>query len=418
MFATIALITIMMAGTVVLQHQSTLQAQALSDNSLTLAVEPSVYHAKAVNETFSIDIKVYNVVDTMKFVGFDFKLRYNPTLIQFISGKNGSFFDPYAGLPNGGTIFYPPNPGKDEYKPEPDNVKCAGMMFPDSNGMYHTFPSGNGILYTLTFKAISEPTSTVPNAGACDLVLYPVYLADSTPNLLPHNDVNGHYDIGPFFDIEPPIYHAKAVNETFSINITISNVMDTKQLTGFQFYLYYNKALLNIVSVKNGSFFDPYAGPILPPNGGTLYFGPTYGTDAIGDYVLYAGMILPDSNGVWHAPFPSGSGTVATITFKVISASGASNLTLSDTYLADFHPNPLPHNYWPMRGYADIVLPTLVGDLNSDGIVDLFDCITLAKAFGSTPGEPNWNALADLNHDNIVDIFDAIMLGAHFGQTS
>jgi hypothetical protein len=354
----------------------------------------------------------------MKFVGFDFKLRYNPTLIQFISGKNGSFFDPFAASPNGGTIFPTPYPNNDGYGSEPDNVKCAGWIFPDSIGVWHApFPSGNGTLYTLTFKAISEPTSTVPNAGACDLVLYPTILVDNTPNPLPHNDVNGHYDIGPFFDIEPPIYHAKAVNETFSIDITIGNVLDTKQLVGFQFYLYYNKALLNIVSVKNGSFFDPYAGPITP-NGGTRYYGPIYGKDAIGDYVLYAGIIEPDSIGVWHAPFPRGSGTLATITFKVISASGASNLTLSDTELADFHPNPLPHNYWPMRGYADIVLPTLMGDLNDDGIVDLFDCITLANAFGSTPGEPNWNALADLNHDNVVDIFDAIMLGAHFGQTS
>jgi hypothetical protein len=405
-----------MAGTVVLQHQSTLQAQALSDNSLTLAVEPSVYHAKAVNETFSIDIKVYNVVDTMQFVGFDFKLRYDPTLIQFISGKNGTFFDPFSASPNGGTMFFGPYALKDTYTPEPYYVEAGGLILADSNAVWHApFPSGNGTLYTLIFKAISEPTSTVPNAGACDLVLYPTTLADTKANKLPHNDVNGHYDIGPFFDIEPPLYHATALNETFSIDITISNVIAAKQAVGFQFRLYYNKVLLNIVSVKNGSFFDPFAGQF--PAGGTLYFGPIYGKDAGGDYVLYAGILLPDSMAQWHAPFPSGNGTLATITFNVISLSGASNLTFSATYLADINANLLPHNYWPMRGYADMVLPILIGDLNGDKTVDIFDAIIWATAINTKPGDARWNALADFNHDNVVDMLDAIMLANHFGQT-
>jgi hypothetical protein len=421
MFATIALITIIMAGTVVLQHQSTLQAQALSDNSLTLAVEPSVYHAKAVNETFSVNINIYNVNDTMQLDGFQFKLSYCPNLLAVLSVKNGTFFDPFAASPNGGTLYFGPQYGTDALY---NYTLYAGLILPDSGGVHHApFPSGNGTLATITFKAIYQPTSPVPNAGACDLVLYSTILADNNANKIPHKVVNGHYDIGPFLAVEPSVYHAKAVNETFSVNINIYNVIDTTQLVGFQFKLSYNKTLLNIVSVKNGSFFDPFAGP-LPPNGGTLYFGPSFGTDALGDYVLYAGMILPDSGGVWHAPFPSGNGTLATINFKVIyqptppQTSAACNLTLYSTILADFHANLLPHNYWPMNGYFDIVLPTLVGDLNSDGKVDILDAITLAKAFGSTPGEPNWNALADLNHDNIVDIFDAIMLGAHFGQTS
>ncbi len=45
-----------------------------------------------------------------------------------------------------------------------------------------------------------------------------------------------------------------------------------------------------------------------------FYFAPVFGAN----YVLVAGYILPDTNGVWHAPFPSGSGTVATIQFKAI----------------------------------------------------------------------------------------------------
>jgi hypothetical protein len=61
-----------------------------------------------------------------------------------------------------------------------------------------------------------------------------------------------------------------------------------------------------------------------------------------------------------------------------------------------------------------IVIP---GDLNADGIVDLFDAVRLAGAAGSTPGSPNWNPNADINDDLIIDLFDAVILAAHAGES-
>jgi PKD repeat protein len=61
--------------------------------------------------------------------------------------------------------------------------------------------------------------------------------------------------------------------------------------------------------------------------------------------------------------------------------------------------------------------PLLYGDVNEDGIVDIYDAILLALAFGSTPGEPAWNWRCDFNGDLIVDIYDAIKLGVNFGKT-
>jgi len=59
----------------------------------------------------------------------------------------------------------------------------------------------------------------------------------------------------------------------------------------------------------------------------------------------------------------------------------------------------------------------LKGDVNYDGIVDVFDAIFLAGAFNSIPGSPNWNPNADMNGDSIVDIFDAILLAGNFGKS-
>ena len=60
-------------------------------------------------------------------------------------------------------------------------------------------------------------------------------------------------------------------------------------------------------------------------------------------------------------------------------------------------------------------IPSLVGDLNDDGVVDIFDVVILALAFGSKPGDPNWNPDADLNDDGVVDIFDVVILINNFG---
>jgi len=58
----------------------------------------------------------------------------------------------------------------------------------------------------------------------------------------------------------------------------------------------------------------------------------------------------------------------------------------------------------------------LVGDINEDRIVDIFDAVILSKASGSRPGDPNWNEKCDLNNDGIIDIFDAVKLAANAGK--
>lgn len=62
------------------------------------------------------------------------------------------------------------------------------------------------------------------------------------------------------------------------------------------------------------------------------------------------------------------------------------------------------------------VLVTIPGDINLDGLVDIFDAIRLAIAFGSKPPNPNFNPNADINGDLTVDLFDAILLAGHYAQ--
>jgi hypothetical protein len=96
------------------------------------------------------------------------------------------------------------------------------------------------------------------------------------------------------------------------------------------------------------------------------------------------------------------------------------NLSLSDgtLKLAIISPENLAtsSSYWVKNVVKLEILRILVGDLNSDQKVDIFDALVLANSFGTTPADPPWNSKADLNADNIIDIFDAILLGKHFGE--
>ena len=67
---------------------------------------------------------------------------------------------------------------------------------------------------------------------------------------------------------------------------------------------------------------------------------------------------------------------------------------------------------------CDVVEPEfLPADLNKDGIVDIFDVVIVAGAFGSKSGDANWNPIADLVEDGIIDIFDVVIVAKAFGKT-
>jgi len=59
----------------------------------------------------------------------------------------------------------------------------------------------------------------------------------------------------------------------------------------------------------------------------------------------------------------------------------------------------------------------IMGDINGDGVVDLYDAVELADAAGSWFGHPRWNPNADFNLDKFIDVFDAVILSRNSGKT-
>ena len=71
------------------------------------------------------------------------------------------------------------------------------------------------------------------------------------------------------------------------------------------------------------------------------------------------------------------------------------------------------------RGVSVMDVYTVVprpGDIDGEGRVDVSDLLILAKAFGTSVGQPNYNPLCNLNGDSSVDAADLLILAGNFGM--
>jgi hypothetical protein len=57
-----------------------------------------------------------------------------------------------------------------------------------------------------------------------------------------------------------------------------------------------------------------------------------------------------------------------------------------------------------------------LGDINNDRTVNFRDAIILGAAFGSKPGDANWDPRPDINIDNTVNFADGTIIGSNFGK--
>lgn len=56
------------------------------------------------------------------------------------------------------------------------------------------------------------------------------------------------------------------------------------------------------------------------------------------------------------------------------------------------------------------------GDVNNDDVINIVDYGFLADAFGSVPGDDNWDDRCDFNRDGVINIVDFGLQGDNYGQ--
>jgi hypothetical protein len=108
------------------------------------------------------------------------------------------------------------------------------------------------------------------------------------------------------------------------------------------------------------------------------------------------------------------NGTLITLRLRVRDSAplGDANISISFTSVGDAGGAITPPAQFNTSGRITVtnIIP---GDLNGDGVIDIFDALYLARALNGWPGYTLCPVAADTNGDGTVDIFDALYLARH-----
>jgi len=198
------------------------------------------------------------------------------------------------------------------------------------------------------------------------------------------------------------------VCETFDIYI---NIRDVSGLQGFDFMLKYNTAFLDCLALEEGTFLSDVNHTFVAVREIDDAYDETWGR------VWLAVAIYGEG-------WADGNRTLAVLTFKATDV-GESVLDLySDLpYRADkiklftCCSDPIENNALDGNVIDDPPSPDpLVGDVNSDGIVDLGDIILIARVYGTKMGEPEYVSNLDLDHNGKIDLCDLLIVAQQFGR--
>jgi hypothetical protein len=232
-----------------------------------------------------------------------------------------------------------------------------GRLLAYSTILGHTTVNGSGVILKVTFKAVG--------GGNTALTLADTILGDNeVPSQnIPHVDVSGTVNVigAPLADIAVTevIPYKKVVGQGYhsNINVTIENRGGYAETFNITLFASTTSIIAQTITLTSG-------------NSTTLAL--TWNTSS----------------------FSYGNYTMRVVADTVAGETNTTNNSFTD-------------------GKIYVGIP---GDINGDGIVDVFDAVLLAGAAGSTPSTPSWNPNADINNDSLIDVFDAVILAGHAGE--
>ncbi|MEM2522838.1 MAG: cohesin domain-containing protein [Candidatus Bathyarchaeia archaeon] len=279
-------------------------------------VEPSMI-SLPIGSNFVIKVKVVNVTN---LYGLDIKLRWDPSILSYVSHVVKIPRDNYPD----GILYAPVLRVKDVVD------KNAGTYQVAYASMSPAPPfSGDGTVFEMTFTVIGQ--------GKCILEIYSSKLSNNEAKLIPHTVQNGYFKnytpspariyVAPSRIVSPELKPC----ESFTIDVKLENV---RYLNKFEFRLAYNTSMLDIEEVT--------INPVFPSAQSETAINEEEGQ------LKATAWLLP------AAPPFTGNITLATIKFHVTNI-GESILDLYDVELKDDWNEPIPFNP-PEDGYFNNML--------------------------------------------------------------
>ena len=338
-----------------------------SKADVTLSFSPSPVASPAVGEQLRLDL---NITGGENIAGYQVTVQFDATALRYVESANADY------LPAG--AFAVPAAATE------NTVTLAATSLSGER-------SGDGTLATLTFEVISAKASTLTIAeallsdSAASGIHPAVEIGQITEPPALKEDMNKEVDTSSaILSFSPSPVASPAVGEQLRLDL---NITGGENIAGYQVTVQFDATALRYVESANADYLP--AGAFAVPAAATE------------NTVTLAATSLSGER--------SGDGTLATLTFEVISAK-ASTLTIAEALLSDSAANAIPLT---VEIGQITEPPVLKEDLNKDGVVDIKDLILVAANFGET-GEN----VADVNDDGTVNIHDLILVAGAFGETA
>jgi hypothetical protein len=119
-------------------------------------------------------------------------------------------------------------------------------------------------------------------------------------------------------------------------------------------------------------------------------------------------------------------GTTTPLATYIGTLDAAGNYSVTTSFQSGFYDIAIKGSHWLRKvdtfvfftgsGASNVNASLINGDVNGDNAVTLGDFAALRGAYGSSAGDPNWNANADLNGNGSVTLGDFAILRGHYGQ--
>jgi hypothetical protein len=348
-----------------------------------LFIDPYLTEKRAsdIGTTFDVNVNIEPVNDLW---GFDLNVTWDNTLITLVGVDFTTHLDNMWGS---GNWYFAKNDSSVGY------YKLVALS---------TLNSFNGTaavaLVTLTFR-VEDPQSNLVKETPIHFDTHK--LSDSKWTPIVHTADDGLYRITggkPTLTLDPAGRTCRMYNETFTVQVNVTNAPNAED---FRFEIHYNATLLDIAGINWNAWGS---GTYTADEVNGILTGYTSGSPISGNVILITITFNATYHHVWKDE--------ATIL-------GWRNIQTGTVYVQWANLSyPIGPDLRYERGGLDQInvgpdfsytFSPIQGDVDNNGIVDIFDIRTVAAFYDTV--NPEYN----LTGDSTIDIFDIVVVAANFG---